>query len=117
MGYLIVIIMVLVMFVWQPYPRSYALYEVSVRQTRCLLPASFRFFDERSDKSTTTSRWTPLPWAMRFPLLGLARDLHPLVNAHAERTPKKRDPILLDRVSLYIIEGSYLTSLPMSHLS
>ena len=23
---------------------------------------------------------------MRFPLLGLARDLHPLANAHAERT-------------------------------
>ena len=28
---------------WQPYPRAYALYEVSVRQTRCLPPASFRF--------------------------------------------------------------------------
>ena len=25
---------------------------------------------------------------MRFPLLGLARDLHPLANAHAERTTK-----------------------------
>ena len=36
--------------------------------------------------SDSTSRWTPLPWAMRFPLLGLARDLHPLANAHAERT-------------------------------
>ena len=34
--------------------------------------------------SDSTSRWTPLPWAMRFPLLGLARDLHPLANA--ERT-------------------------------
>ena len=52
--------------------------------------ASFRFFDKRSDKSITTSRWTPLPWAMRFPLLGLARDLHPLANAHAERTKKVR---------------------------
>ncbi|EFI38303.1 hypothetical protein HMPREF9010_04704 [Bacteroides sp. 3_1_23] len=30
-------------FVQQPYPRSYALYEVSVRQTRYLPPASFRF--------------------------------------------------------------------------
>ena len=26
---------------------------------------------------------------MRFPLLGLARDLHPLANAHAERTAKR----------------------------
>ena len=26
---------------------------------------------------------------MRFPLLGLARDLHPLANAHAERTIEK----------------------------
>ncbi|OUP26301.1 hypothetical protein B5F25_20610 [Bacteroides sp. An19] len=30
-------------FVGQPCPRSHALYEVSVRQTRCLPPASFRF--------------------------------------------------------------------------
>ena len=29
---------------------------------------------------------------MRFPLLGLARDLHPLANAHAERTTKKECP-------------------------
>ena len=27
----------------QSHPQSYALYEVSVRQTRCLPPASFRF--------------------------------------------------------------------------
>ncbi|MBQ5840273.1 MAG: hypothetical protein IIW42_09680, partial [Bacteroidaceae bacterium] len=64
----------------------YALYEVSVRQTRCLPPASFRFFDERSEKLITTSRWTPLPWAMRFPLLGLTLDLHPVANAHSEHT-------------------------------
>ncbi len=30
-------------FVWQPYPQSYTLYEVSVRQARCLPPDSFRF--------------------------------------------------------------------------
>ena len=35
-------------FVFKFYTRAYALYEVSVRQTRCLPPASFRFFDERS---------------------------------------------------------------------
>ena len=57
-------------------PRSNALYEVSVRWARCLprLP------------SDSTSRWTPLPLTMQFPLLGLARDFHPLDNAHAERT-------------------------------
>lgn len=27
-----------------------------------------------------------MPLAMKFPLLGLTRDLHPLDNAHAERT-------------------------------
>lgn len=32
------------------------------------------------------SRWTPLPLTMRFPLLGLTRDFHPLDNAHAKRT-------------------------------
>ena len=42
--------------------------------------------------SDSTSRWTPLPWAMRFPLLGLARDLHPLANAHAERTTITKQP-------------------------
>ena len=26
---------------------------------------------------------------MQFPLLGLARDFHPLDNAHAEHTPRK----------------------------
>ena len=46
--------------------------------------------------SDSTSRWTPLPWAMRFPLLGLARDLHPLANAHAERTTEHvRIPVIL----------------------
>ena len=38
--------------------------------------------------SDSTSRWTPLPLTMQFPLLGLARDFHPLDNAHAERTKK-----------------------------
>ena len=36
--------------------------------------------------SDFTLRWTPLLLAMQFPLLGLARDFHPLDNAHAERT-------------------------------
>ena len=36
----------------------------------------------------SNSRWTPLPLAMYFPLLGLTRDLHPLYNAHAEHTKK-----------------------------
>ena len=38
--------------------------------------------------SDFTLRWTPLLLAMQFPLLGLARDFHPLDNAHAERTKK-----------------------------
>ena len=32
-----------ILFDWQHYPRAYALYEVAVRQTRCLPPAYFRF--------------------------------------------------------------------------
>ncbi|MBD9161885.1 MAG: hypothetical protein EGP67_11340 [Bacteroidales bacterium] len=52
-----------------------------------------KFLFVRSDicrqlPSDSTSRWTPLPLTMQFPLLGLARDLHPLDNAHAERTKK-----------------------------
>ena len=42
--------------------------------------------------SDSTSRCTPLPLTMQFPLLGLARDFHPLDNAHAERTTKKAHP-------------------------
>ena len=52
-----------------------------------------KFLSVRSDicrqlPSDSTSRWTPLPLTMQFPLLGLARDFHPLDNAHAERTQK-----------------------------
>ena len=36
--------------------------------------------------SNFTSRWTPLLLAMRFPLLGLTQDFHPLDIAHAKRT-------------------------------
>ena len=43
--------------------------------------------------SDSTSQWTPLLLAIQFPLLGLARDFHPLDNAHAERTNKKEDCI------------------------
>ena len=53
-----------------------------------------KFLFVRSDvcrqlPSDSTSRWTPLLLAMQFPLLGLARDFHPLDNAHAERTKKR----------------------------
>ena len=54
-----------------------------------------KFLSVRSDicrqlPSDSTSRWTPLPLTMQFPLLGLARDFHPLDNAHAERTSKRQ---------------------------
>ena len=50
-----------------------------------------KFLFVRSDvcrqlPSDSTSRWAPLLLAIQFPLLGLARDFHPLDNAHAERT-------------------------------
>ena len=38
--------------------------------------------------SDSTSRWTPLLLAIRFPLLGLVRDLHPLEQTHAEHTKR-----------------------------
>ena len=52
-----------------------------------------KFLFVRSDvcrqlPSDFTLRWTPLPLTMQFPLLGLARDFHPLDNARAERTTK-----------------------------
>ena len=63
--------------------------------------------------SDSTSRWTPLPWAMRFPLLGLARDSHPLANTHAERT-KKRPPfwggLSYISVSYYSADSSSATT-------
>ena len=60
-----------------------------------------KFLFVRSDvcrqlPSDFTSRWTPLLLAMQFTLLGLARDFHPLDNAHAERTKKNRSPVLKD---------------------
>ena len=68
------------------------------RRLRCNLTHSqmpyMKFLSVRSDicrrlPSDSTSRWTPLPLTMQFPLLGLARDFHPLDNAHAERTTLK----------------------------
>ncbi len=58
-----------------------------------------KFLFVRSDicrqlPSDSTSRWTPLPLTMQFPLLGLARDFHPLDNAHAERTKKAPKQLL-----------------------
>ena len=58
-----------------------------------------KFLSVRSDicrqlPSDSTSRWTPLPLTMQFPLLGLARDFHPLDNVHAERTKKEPLPTL-----------------------
>ena len=38
-----------------------------------------------------------MPLAMQFPLLGLARDFHPLDNAHAEHTANKKSAPLLVR--------------------
>ena len=65
-----------------------------------------KFLSVRSDicrqlPSDSTSRWTPLPLTMQFPLLGLARDFHPLDNAHAERTPKKVCHNLMTHLFLY----------------
>ena len=51
----------------QSHPQSYALYEVSVRQTRCLPPASFRF-------------------QLAMDTLAFGCMLHPLANTHAEHT-------------------------------
>ena len=52
-----------------------------------------KFLYVRSDvcrrlPSDSTSRWTPLPVAGHFPLLGRVRDLHPLEYVHAGRTKK-----------------------------
>ena len=62
-----------------PYPHTLALYQVSVRQTRCLPLTSFRFH---------LAMDTLVSLAIRFPLSGLVGDLHPLDNAHAEHTKR-----------------------------
>ena len=51
-----------------------------------------------------------LPWAMGFPLLGITRDLHPIDNAHAERT-KKVGTSNNGCTHLFLLRGSdYLTT-------
>ena len=60
-----------------PYPHTLALYQVSVRQTRCLPLTSFRFH---------LAMDTLVSLAIRFPLSGLVGDLHPLDITHAEHT-------------------------------
>ena len=79
-----------------------------------------KFLSVRSDicrqlPSDSTSRWTPLPLTMQFPLLGLARDFHPLDNAHAERTSKKDGKSFNPTILLNLIEKSFaLSALSMS---
>ena len=63
----------------QSHPHPKALYWVSIRQARCLPPASFRFH---------LAMDTLVSLAGQFPLLGSARDLHPLADIHASRTEK-----------------------------
>ena len=65
-----------------------------------------KFLFVRSDicrqlPSDSTSRWTPLPLTMQFPLLGIARDFHPLDNAHAEAN-KKRPMVGIPTIGLCI---------------
>ena len=56
---------------------------LSYSSFECLPPASFWFH----------LAVAPLLLAIQFPLLGLVRDLHPLDNAHAERTKKRVVPL------------------------
>ena len=70
-----------------------------------------KFLFVRSDvcrqlPSDSTSRWTPLLLAIQFPLLGLARDFHPLDNAHAERTDDNQSVIINTDWIIYIEENS-----------
>ena len=65
-----------------------------------------KFLSVRSDVcrqllSDSTSQWTPLLLAIQFPLLGLARDFHPLDNAHAERTPKGAEALIINASAPY----------------
>ena len=55
------------------------------RNVSCLVQTSFRFHLTSIDDGQNADA---LSWAMRFPQSGLVRDLHPLDNAHAERTTK-----------------------------
>ena len=57
--------------------------------------------------SDSTSQWTPLLLAIQFPLLGLARDFHPLDNAHAEHT-KEISRKVLKLYDLSLDEQSYI---------
>ena len=72
-----------------------------------------KFLSVRSDicrqlPSDSTSRWTPLPLTMQFPLLGLARDFHPLDNAHAERTTTKSLDLKVKTLATIKVEKTVL---------
>ena len=75
-----------------PYPHTLALYQVSVRQTRCLPLTSFRFH---------LAMDTLVSLAIRFPLSGLVGDLHPLDITHAEHTKIPSNILLLRCLILF----------------
>ena len=52
---------------------------------------------------------------MQFPLLGLARDFHPLDNAHAERTTRESvKPVMGITLSLVVYPATISTNLLMT---
>lgn len=63
------------------HPHTLALYQVSVRWVRCLPLTSFRFH---------LAIDTLVSLAVRFPLPGFVRDLHPLDDTHAGQTKQWR---------------------------
>ena len=72
---------------WQSYPSFPALYAVSIRQTRALLPASFRFH----------LTMNTLAFGYDLPTAGRSRVFHPLERALAGRTKKSRMPVLSEK--------------------
>ena len=91
--------------------------EINVEDAHIQIPY-MKFLSVRSDicrrlPSDFNSRWTPLPLTIQFPLLGLTRDLHPLDNAHAERTTKKETSGSSECLFFYFVVSARSLPLPV----
>ena len=92
---------------WQTYPYFRALYVISVRRTKSLLTASFRFH-------LTMDTLAVLLYTSSLPRR--VRDFHPLERAHGAQTKKGRCSFVIFLLHLLLILFFFLFSLFPGHL-
>ena len=87
---------------WQTYPYFRALYVISVRRTKGLPTASFRFH---------LTMDTLAVWLYTSSLPRHARDFHPLERAHGARTKKRPEALCYRSFSIRFFQKNYCTVL------